>query len=117
MTRKSGFTLFVLTGLLCVPLCGCADKLTRERYEMIVVDTSTKTDVEYTLGEPSNQLPDQWHYERPDKHLNVFIHFNDRDVVTRKQWVDSMSTEWDDTQSPPRDRSHHESTTVRTINK
>ncbi len=117
MTRKSGFTLLVLTGLLCISLCGCADKLTRERYNMIVVDTSTKTDVEYTLGQPTRHLPDEWHYERPDKHLNVFIHFNDQNVVTRKQWVDAESAEWDDTQSPPRDRSHHESTTIRTINK
>ena len=117
MTRISGFTVLALTGLFCVCLCGCADKLTRERYEMIEVDVSSKVDVEYTLGEPTSRLSDQWHYERPDKHLNVFIHFNDQDVVARKQWIDATSPEWDDTDTPDPDRSSQESTTIRSINK
>ena len=94
-------------------LTGCADKLTRSHYEMIVVDTSTKLDAEKTLGDPSYRLDDQWHYERVEKHLNVFIHFNDQAVVTRKQWITGEG--WEDTEEPPADRSHYEATKGRTI--
>lgn len=104
-----GIVAFVGLGFLS----GCADKLTRARYEMIVVDTSTKLDVEKTIGEPTYRLGDQWHYERIDKPLNVFIHFDDQDVVTRKQWI--TADEWDDTEEPPADSSHYESIRIRTM--
>jgi len=112
--RRMGAVLLTGMGFVFV-LGGCADKLTRAHYDMIVVNTSDKLDVDKTLGKPDTVLDDQWHYERVDKHLNVFIQFNEEGVVTRKQWVDAVSTEWDDTEPAPQDRSQGESTTVRKI--
>jgi hypothetical protein len=113
MGNRSVWGLVIVAGVGLGLLTGCADKLTRSHYDMIVVDTSTKIDVEKTIGEPTYRLGDQWHYERVDKPLNVFIHFNDQDVVSRKQWI--TAEEWDDTEEPPADRSQYESTRTRTI--
>ncbi|UCG15784.1 MAG: hypothetical protein JSV19_10860 [Phycisphaerales bacterium] len=116
MHTRSLWSLAVLVGMGVILLSGCADKLTRTHYDMIVVNTSDKFDVEQTLGEPTYKVGDQWHYERVDKHLNVFIHFDAAGNVERKQWIDAMSSEWEDTESPPQDRPQSESTTIRTIN-
>ncbi|MCP4590523.1 MAG: hypothetical protein GY842_07255 [bacterium] len=101
-----------LVGILAV--CGC-DKLTRNHYEMIVQNVSTTDDVARTIGPPSHELPGQWHYTREDKHLTVIIDFSDGDVVVRKQWVDGLAAEWDDTQKPG-DTDSYESTKIREIN-
>jgi hypothetical protein len=96
-------------------LGGCADKLTRSRFEMIEVHVSDKDDVARTLGDPSRQLDDQWHYERVDKHLNVIIEFDDGGVVIRKQWIDAMAEEWEDTEKDTGDGDSYESTKIRDI--
>ena len=102
-----------MIGVLCVGcLTGC-DTLTRERFDMINVDSSTKVDVQYTLGRPSTQLPDRWQYERPVRHLNVFVDFHKNGVVSRKQWIDAATGEWADTQKSG-DSDTSESTTIRT---
>ncbi len=104
----TGVTL--LAGAFLV-LGGC-DKLTRAHYEMIVQDVSSTDDVARTIGDPDIKLDDQWHYERVDKHLNVIIHFNDDGVVVRKQWIDTMKGEWEDTEKPE-DSDSYESTEIR----
>ena len=58
-----------------------------------VQDVSTTEDVAKALGEPTNELPWYWHYERLDPSLNVFINFNADGVVTRKQWIDASTGE------------------------
>lgn len=102
-----------MAGILMV-LGGC-DKLTRNHYEMIVLNVSTTDDVSRTIGSPNIKMDDQWHYERVDKHLNVIIHFNDQSVVVRKQWIDAPKMEWDDTEKPG-DSDNYESTNIRRIN-
>ena len=104
----------LLAGALMV-LGGCADKLTRNHYEMIVVNTSTTDDVARTIGEPNRpKLRDVWIYERVDKHLVVKIEFSDEDVVVHKEWIDAMAEEWDDTEQPG-DTDAYESTKIRRI--
>ena len=113
-TRRWTTCAMLLVGTLLV-LGGCADKLTRNHYEMIVVDTSTTDDVARTIGEPNRpKLPGIWVYERVDKHLVVKIEFNDAAVVVRKEWIDAMAEEWDDT-GDPGDTDNYESTDVRKL--
>ncbi len=114
MKNRSGLRLFLAAGVGSAVLCGCADKLTRENYDMILVNSSDKVDVEQILGEPTNKLDDRWHYERVDAHLNVFIHYDEMGIVSRKQWMGSSTGEWHDTYTPPSDRSEVETTTIET---
>ncbi len=104
----SGFLFLSIT-----LIAGC-DPLTRNHYEIITVDVDTRTDVKHIIGEPTRSIDGQWHYERPEKHLNVFIDFNSGDVVTRKQWIDNMTQEWSDTMEPG-DSNTSEKTIIRTI--
>ena len=92
---------------------GC-DPLTRNRFDMIVIDVSTKDDVRRTIGDPSDGLGPQWIYSRPDRHLTVMINFNPQHVVNRKQWVDASNNEWVDTLVPG-DTDTSETTTIRRV--
>ncbi|HEV8261141.1 MAG TPA: hypothetical protein VGM03_14480 [Phycisphaerae bacterium] len=99
-------------GTALLLLVGC-DKLTRNHFEMIQQGVSDKDDVERTIGKPDHVLDDQWHYERVDKHLNVQVDFDERGLVSRKQWIDATTGEWSDTTTPPADQSTRESTRIR----
>ena len=113
MIIKTRVGVVIAAGLML--LCGCADKLTRENYDLIAIDSWDRTSVEETLGEPTNQLDDRWHYERVDRHLNVFIHFDEMGIVERKQWMGETTGEWHDTYTPPEDQSQSETTTIHTV--
>ncbi|MFQ5489932.1 MAG: hypothetical protein ACE5GE_04345 [Phycisphaerae bacterium] len=108
----------VLAGMMAscalVALTGCADKLTRLHFDMITVGHAEPYDVEQTIGEPSDNLGDIWHYERVDKHLNVLIHFDENTKVSRKEWHDVGNNEHYDSAQPD-DSSTYESTRVRTV--
>jgi len=111
--RRWATCAILLPGVLLV-LGGCADKLTRNHYEMIVVNTSTADDVSRTIGEPNHpKLPELWLYERVDKHLIVKIEFSGVTVI-RKEWIDAMAEEWEDTDQPG-DTDNYESTKIRKI--
>ena len=94
---------------------GCADKLTRARFDMIQVGYADHFDVEKTIGEPSDKLDTTWHYERVDKHLNVMIHFDDQSKVWRKEWHDTLDGVHYDSAEPGADADTYESTRVRKI--
>ena len=80
---------------------------------MIVVDVSNQADVRHTIGKPTYVRDDQWHFERPARHLNVLVDFNPEGTVTRKQWIDAARNEWVDSQ-PAQEGARRESTRVRT---
>ena|GEM_PF-3185298 len=113
--RMTRWTTGVVLAVGAVLVVGGCDKLTRNHYDMIVQDVSTTDDVARTIGDPSYEVPGQWHYERVDKHLNVIIGFNEGGVVVRKQWIDTGEGVWEDTEQPG-ETDAHESTTIRTIN-
>lgn len=94
---------------------GC-DKLTRAHFDMIEVGHAERYDVEKTIGDPSDQLDDQWHYERVDKHLNVMIHFDQAGKVNRKEWHDVLDNVHYDSAAPAGESSTYEATEIRTIN-
>jgi len=87
-----GLLLLVMVSL---GITGC-DPLTRDRFDMIVVNVSDQYEVRKTLGEPTYAHAGQWHFERPDKHLNVLVDFSDAGLVSRKQWIDAATNEWND---------------------
>lgn len=109
--------LGVLALALVASLTGCADKLTRSRFDMVLVGHAERYDVEQTLGEDHyREVGDMWHYERVDKHLNVMVHYGEAGKVTRKEWHDTLNTIHYDSAESPDDSSTYESTRVRTIN-
>ena len=88
--------LMSLLGVILFVALGCSENLvTRRHYDMIMEGTSTKLEVEKTLGDTYIDRGDEWQYEESDRHLAVFIYFNDRDVVERKEWIDAKTGEWD----------------------
>ena len=111
--RRCKLANLALTVAVMLVAAGC-ETLTRSRFEMISVNASTRDDVRQTLGPPSHELGERWQFERPERHLNVLIDFNENGVVTRKQWIDANTGEWTDTK-PPDPNGSTESTTIRTI--
>ncbi|MBU0719397.1 MAG: hypothetical protein KJ749_14210 [Planctomycetes bacterium] len=94
---RLGFVTAGSTAFLAVMLVGCQDKLTHERFSQIQQNASTSTEVTALLGEPSHKLGESWYYERPEKHVTVIIDFDKAGSVSRKQWIDAMSAQWEDT--------------------
>jgi len=86
-----GACMFLFQGCNANP-----DRLVYDNYALIRPHVSTQEDVASLLGEPDQRLGDKWMYERPDKHLNAFVDFDERGRVTRKQWIDAMGNMWDD---------------------
>lgn len=115
MNARTAFKWILACGLLVTVFAGC-DKLTRKNFDMITPNVDGKFDVEKMIGEPDDKLDDQWLYERIDKHLNVFVHFNDDDIVIRKEWHDTLNNEHYDSNPPSDDSSSYESTTIRKFN-
>ena len=93
-------------------LTGCQDKLTHENFGQIRQNVSTRPIVTGLIGEPDDRLANRWSYERPDKHLFVFIDFDEDGYVSRKQWIDAMSAEWEDTKPMEGDQDFRESTRI-----
>lgn len=109
----------VIAGTL---ILGCApDKLTRQNYDTIHEGASDKTEVELTLGKDYINRGDQWEYEREDKHLSVVIYFDNDGRVTRKEWIDAKTGEWEGAapgiDETPQGRPAGESTRTTTIKK
>ncbi len=114
MKTRSNVLMSLAAVVFLGSLVGC-DNLTTERYEMITVNVDKEFDVQKMIGSPDNRLGDRWHYERVDKHLNVFIDFDETGTVTRKQWIDADTQVWGDTEDPG-DESSYESTKIRKSN-
>jgi hypothetical protein len=91
--RRRGVILAL--AVLVAALAGC-DKLTREHFDQIRVRQDAQADVVRLIGPPDFKLPGQWHYEREDRHLIVRVDFDPAGIVTRKQWVDAMTSTWVD---------------------
>lgn len=79
---------------------GCApkqDRLAYDNFTQIRTQVHTRDDVEALLGEPDHRLGDRFMYERPDKHLHVFVEFDEQGRVARTQWIDGLGEAWRDT--------------------
>lgn len=88
--------LLSLLGVVLIGAVGCSEsQVTWQHYEMIVKDKSTKLEVEKTLGDTYLDRGDHWEYDEEKRHLSVFVYFDGRGVVTRKEWIDGKSGRWD----------------------
>ena len=79
----------LLALLLPLFLAGCAEKFTRQNFNLLQVGVDERYDVDKLLGHPTNDLHDQWYYEHRDKHYSALIHFDPDGKVSGKQWFDS----------------------------
>ena len=90
-----------LVGSVAIGLTGCAvkrDKLAYDNFTQIRTQVHTRDDVTAILGEPDQRFGDRFMYERPEKHLHVFVEFDDKGRVSRTQWIDAMEASWEDTE-------------------
>ena len=91
------FAVVVLALAGVVLVAGCAkDKLTRDNFMLVRQDVSTQADVEGLIGEPEEKIDSRWLYERHKKGLVVLVEFDRRGKVERKQWIDTDTAEWYD---------------------
>ena len=87
----------LVVSLVACFLGGCSqDRLSFENFRQIQTRASTTTDVVRLIGEPDDRLGDQWMFDRPAKHLHVFLDFDEGGRVTRKQWLDAINNIWED---------------------
>ena len=68
-------------------LCGCAEKLTYERFQTIEEGVSSRDAVEATLGKPWQKTGSEWIYHDPDRGITSSVFFED-DTVSGKTWAD-----------------------------
>lgn len=93
--------LKLLIGLAALAvLAGCASKFNRKNFNLIEPGISDKDDVRRTLGDPTTTgLGDEWIYDDLDEHHTAIIYFDPQGRVTNKEWMDSVTGEWEG-QSP-----------------
>lgn len=109
--------LIVITGLLG----GCAQKFTRENFEMIRAGSDTKEDVRQILGKPEKAMTDVWFYSNFNNDVTAEVFFDDSGTVVSKQWADASAGEihgsdpWSD--PPPQGEVREEHTRTRRIDK
>jgi hypothetical protein len=96
--------------------CQTADKLVYDNYARIQPHLSTESDVAQIIGHPSNKLGERWMYDRPDRHLHVFVDFDESGRVERKQWIDAAGETWEDSADTDATGSSNERTDIRTTN-
>ncbi len=91
-------------GVLALALfAGCSDnKLTRQNYDLIMVNTSDKNEVRSCLGDKHLiDRGDTWEYSDMDRKLSVWFEFDKQGVVTRKQWITGEGGFEDDSKEMP----------------
>lgn len=87
----------LITSFVAFLLGGCSqDRLSFENFRHIQTQASTTVDVVRLIGEPDDRLGNQWMFDRPAKHLHVFLDFDEGGHVTRKQWYDAINNIWED---------------------
>lgn len=103
MARRMSVLTCGVVGLAL--LAGCSEnKLTRENYDLIIENKSHKDEVRSALGD--KHLIDRaemnaWEYEDMDRKLSVWFYFDDKGVVTRKQWISGEGGFEHDTKEMP----------------
>lgn len=71
---------------------GCAEKFTRDRWDLIKVGVSDGVDVEAAIGEPQQKpFKDLWWYYKGD--LSAKVYFDEEGRVKAKKWLDEETGE------------------------
>src|SRR6185503_15838776 len=94
MSYRTGLIALALLGLGLSS--GCAEnKMTRKNFDMIAEGSADRTEVEYTLGKGYKDRGNEWEYWDEEKNLTAHIYFDQDGKVTRKEWMDGNTGEWD----------------------
>jgi outer membrane protein assembly factor BamE (lipoprotein component of BamABCDE complex) len=102
----------VVLGLGLVFLAGCAQRFSRERFDMITIGMDSRDDVRELMGEPDTRLDDQWLYDDVDERKSALIYFDRNGRVVSKEWMDTQEGTWEETgDRSGRDRELRESET------
>jgi len=83
-------------GVVLMVQAGCKDLLVYQNFSYIRENASSQADVTRLIGDPNARLGNKWMYDRPRKHLQVFIDFDESGRCSRKQWIDGMNNVWED---------------------
>ncbi len=83
-------------GIVVMASVGCKDLLAYQNFNYIRESASSQADVTRLIGEPNARLGNKWMYDRPGKHLQVFIDFDESGRCCRKQWIDGINNIWED---------------------
>jgi len=109
-------SVLCISAALLLVLGGCAkNQMTRQNYDLIRVGSSTRLEVKSAMGE--KHMKDRggdWEYEDMDKKLSVWFYFDDKGIVSRKQWMSGEGLE-DDSNPDPEGQvisDHSSSTTI-----
>jgi len=117
MNRKTVGFFVALTALAL--LAGCERKFTHDRFNMIQAGVDDQEDVRHILGKPASELSDQWFYDDLDDHYSAVIYFDDSGRVQNKEWMDSVTGEWEgrspNTNPPPKGEVRERHTKTRRI--
>jgi hypothetical protein len=100
---RTCFGVFLIVGLSFGLSGGCRtpDRLTHDNFNHLRQSTSTEADVIAELGEPDHRMPGLWIYQRPEEHVYVKIEFDESGRMTRKEWIDGVTGNWEDTADRP----------------
>lgn len=70
-------------------LCGCASRLTYERFDLIRVEADSRADVQALLGEPDARFDDEWIYDDRSRRVAAIVYFDAEGRVAGKEWIDA----------------------------
>ncbi len=115
LARLGGLAI-VLVSVAMLVGCQAPDKLVYDNYTRIQTHLSTQADVTHSIGDPDHVLGERWMYERPEKHLNVFVDFDESGRVVRKQWIDALDETWEDSAERSSTKPPYERTAIETTN-
>lgn len=86
----------ILIGLGAIGLlAGCAQKFTRNNFDMIHVGADDREDVRKLLGKPRIDATGEWYYvdDEQSQHARIFFDGNGR--VRGKEWMNAETGVWE----------------------
>lgn len=81
--------------LLLVFATGCAQKFTREHYNMIEVGFDDRDSVRHLLGKPRTDATGEWYYVDDGQSHHARVFFDGDGRVRGKEWMNADTGEWE----------------------
>ncbi|MBL8877970.1 MAG: outer membrane protein assembly factor BamE [Phycisphaerales bacterium] len=80
-------------GLLMIGT-GCAQKFTRQHFDMIEVGFDDRESVEKLLGKPRTDATGEWYYVDDEQSQHARVFFDGDGRVRGKEWMNADTGEW-----------------------
>jgi hypothetical protein len=81
--------------LAAAALAGCASKFNHQNFSMIRDGVDRKQDVRELIGDPDQDLGDQWVYKNLDRNCTAIVFFQADGRVVGKEWSDAGGGVWE----------------------